>query len=128
MIENYLNNLVEDVKKQNNGEPLDEDKVREHYKALAERNVKWYSIRKSLIETQNISTTKEELEQELENLIQRSPNSEKEIRKFYKKPSNRQRIEDDITEKKILEYLEQFAKVKDVEVNTKELRKEQHAH
>tara|TARA_B100000427_G_C15516410_1_gene598391 strand:- start:2488 stop:3777 length:1290 start_codon:yes stop_codon:yes gene_type:complete len=128
MVENYLNNLVEDVKKQNNGEPLDEDKVREHYKVLAERNVKWYSIRKNLIETQNISTTKEELEQELENLIQRSPNSEKEIRKFYKKPSNRQRIEDDITEKKILEYLEQFAKVKDVEVNTKELRKEQHAH
>ena len=128
MVENYLSNLVEDVKKQNNGEPLDEDKVREHYKTLAERNVKWYSIRKTLIEDQGISVTKEELESELEKLIQRTPNSEKEIRKFYKKPSNRQRIEDDLVEKKILECLEQFAKVKDVEVNTKELRKEQNAY
>ena len=28
---NYLGNLIEDVKKQNNGEPLDEGKVKEQY-------------------------------------------------------------------------------------------------
>ena len=37
MVENYLENLVEDVKKQNNGEPLDEAKVKEQYKSVAER-------------------------------------------------------------------------------------------
>ena len=42
MVENYLTNLVEDVKKQNKGEPMDEEKVREHYKPVAERNMKWY--------------------------------------------------------------------------------------
>ena len=36
MVENYLENLVEDVKKQNNGEPLDESKVKEQYKSVAE--------------------------------------------------------------------------------------------
>ena len=61
---------------------------------------------------------------EIENLVNRSPNSEKEIRRFYKKPSNRQRIEDDMIEKKILEYLGQFAKIKEVEVNTKDIRGE----
>ena len=34
MVENYLENLVEDVKRQNNGEPLDEAKVKEQYKPL----------------------------------------------------------------------------------------------
>ena len=31
-------------------------------------------------------------------------------------------------EKLILEYLEQFAKVKEIEVQTKDLRGEEHAH
>ena len=128
MMNNYLNNLVEDVKKQNNGEPIDDEKIREHYKPTAERNLKWFSLRNKLIETEKINASREEVEGEIEIMIEKSPQSEKEIRKFYKKPSNRQRIEDDLIEKKILEYLEQFAKVKEVEVHTKDLRGQDHEH
>ena len=81
-----------------------------------------------MIETEKINASREEVESEIETMIEKSPQSEKEIRKFYKKPSNRQRIEDDLIEKKILEYLEQFAKVKDVEVHTKDLRGQDHEH
>ena len=70
------------------------------------------------------SDIQETIDKEIENLVSRSPNSEQEIRRFYKKPSNRQRIEDDLTEKKILEFLTQFAKIKEVEVNTKDIRGE----
>ena len=128
MVENYLANLTEYVKKQNKGEPMDEEKVREHYTPVAERNVKWYSLRNKLIETQDIAASKENVEDYIEKLVERTPQSEKEIRKFYKKPSDRKRVEDDLVEKKILEYLEQFAKVKEVEVYTKDLRGQDHAH
>ena len=128
MVENYLANLTEDVKKQNKGEPMDEEKVREHYTPVAERNVKWYSLRNKLIETQDIAASKENVEDYIKKLVERTPQSEKEIRKFYKKPSNRKRVSDDLVEKKILEYLEQFAKVKEVEVYTKDLRGQDHAH
>ena len=90
--------------------------------------MKWFSLRNKLIETEKINASREEVEGEIETMIEKSPQSEKEIRKFYKKPSNRQRIEDDLIEKKILEYLEQFAKVKDVEVHTKDLRGQDHEH
>ena len=122
MVENYLENLVEDVKKQNNGEPLDEAKVKEQYKSVAERNVKWYSIRKEIINSQEMKVEKEDVEEEILRLIQRTPKSEKEIKRFYKKPSNKKRIEDDLMEKKILNYLEQFTQVKEVDVETKKLR------
>ena len=122
MVENYLENLVEDVKKQNNGEPLDESKVKEQYKSVAERNVKWYAIRKELINSQEMKVEKEDVEKEILRLIQRTPKSEKEIKRFYKKPSNKKRIEDDLMEKKILNYLEQFTQVKEVDVETKKLR------
>jgi FKBP-type peptidyl-prolyl cis-trans isomerase (trigger factor) len=128
MVENYLDNFVEDVKKQNNGEPLDEEKVREHYKSTAERNLKWYSLRNKLIETEEFNASKEEVELDIEKTINKSPQSEGEIRKYYKKPSNRQRIEDDLIEKKILDYLEQFAKIKDVEIHTKDIRGQEHVH
>ena len=84
MVENYLENLVEDVKKQNNGEPLDESKVKEQYKSVAERNVKWYAIRKELINSQEMKVEKEDVEEEILRLIQRTPKSEKEIKRFYK--------------------------------------------
>ena len=122
MVENYLNNILEDVKKQNNGEPIEEEKVLETYRPSAERNLKWYLIRKKVISQEQMNIERKDIDAEIENLVSRSPNSEKEIRRFYKKPSNRQRIEDDMVEKKILEYLNQFAKVKEVEVNTKDIR------
>ena len=122
MVENYLNNILEDVKKQNNGEPIEDEKVLETYRPSAERNLKWYLIRKKVISQEQINIERKDIDAEIENLVSRSPNSEKEIRRFYKKPSNRQRIEDDMVEKKILEYLNQFAKVKEVEVNTKDIR------
>ena len=124
MVDNYLNNILEDVKKQNSGEPLDEEKVLETYRPSAERNLRWYLIRKKIIDQEEIKFERKDIDAEIENLVTRSPNSEKEIRRFYKKPSNRQRIEDDMIEKKILEYLDQFAKVKEVEVNTKDIRGE----
>ena len=124
MVENYLNNILEDVKKQNNGEPIEEEKILETYRPSAERNLKWYLIRKKVINQEQINIERKDIDTEIENLVSRSPNSEKEIRRFYKKPSNRQRIEDDMVEKKILEYLNQFAKVKEVEVNTKDIRGE----
>ena len=100
MVQNYLENLLKDVKKQNKGEPLDEEKVKEHYLPVAERNVKWYSIRNKLIKEEGLKVSKEDVDSEIDKLVARTPQSEKEIRKFYKKPSSRKRIEDDILEKK----------------------------
>tara|TARA_B100000214_G_scaffold370772_1_gene345990 strand:- start:775 stop:2064 length:1290 start_codon:yes stop_codon:yes gene_type:complete len=128
MIENYLTNIIEDLKNKNNGEPLDETKVREHYKPIAERNVQWYLIRRKLIENEQLKVSDADLKNEVENLVARTPSSEKEIRKFYKKPSNLKRLEDDLLEKIILKHLEQFIKVKEVEVDTKNLREKEHEH
>ena len=71
---------------------------------------------------------KEDVDDEILSLIKRTPKSEKEIKRFYKKPSNKKRIEDDLMEKKILNYLEQFANVNVVEIETKKLRENNNAN
>ena len=67
----------------------------ETYRPSAERNLKWYLIRKKIIDQEQISIGRSDIDAEIENLVSRTPNSEKEIRRFYKKPSNRKKIEDD---------------------------------
>ena len=129
MVESYLDHMVEDIKKsgQAGAEDVDEAKVRETYQSVAERNMKWFLVRKAIINENEFAVTKDDVQAEIQKLLDRSPNSAKEIEKYYKKPSNRTRIEDDLMEKKILDYLQKFAKIKEVDVKTKDLR-QQEAH
>ena len=125
MVDSYLDHIIQETKEQQQSQDIDENNIRETYKAVAERNMKWYLIRKVIIADQNnIGASKEEVEEEIQKLLERSPDHSKEIKKYYKKPSNRQKIEDDLIEKKVLNYLEDFAKIKDVKVHTKVLREE----
>jgi len=125
MVDSYLDHLIEEAKTQEKEQDLDEDKIRESYRPVAERNMKWYLVRRAIINSQNnIAVSKDDVEKEIEKLLERSPDHAKEIKKYYKKPSNRQRIEDDLLEKKVLDYLTEFAKIKDVKVHTKVLREE----
>ncbi len=124
MVESYLDHIIEDVKKQNQGAELDEEKVRETYRPLSERNLKWYSIRNAIIKDQDFKISAEEVKAEIDRLQKDTPKQAKEIEKFYKKPSNKTRLEDDLMEKKIIDYLMEFVKVKEVKVYTKDLRKD----
>ena len=123
MVESYLDHIIEDVKKNNQGAKIDEEKVRETYRPLSERNLKWYSIRKAIIKAQDLKITKDDINAEIDRLTKESPKQANEIEKYYKKPSNRTRLEDDLMEKNILIYLTEFAKIKEVKIHTKDLRK-----
>ncbi|MFC1550764.1 trigger factor [Candidatus Neomarinimicrobiota bacterium] len=122
MVESYLDRLIDDVKKGNPDAELDDQKVRDTYRTLAERNMKWYLIRKAIIKDQDVKITTQEIDTEIKRLQELSPEQSNEIKKYYKKPSSRTRLEDDLIEKKIIAYLEPFAKVKQVNVPTKSLR------
>ena len=101
MVDSYLDHLIEEAKTQEKEQGLDEDKIRESYRPVAERNMKWYLVRRAIINSQNnIAVFKDDVEKEIEKLLERSPDHAKEIKKYYKKPSNRQRIEDDLLEKR----------------------------
>ena len=125
MVDSYLEHIIEEAKAQEQEKDLDEDKIRESYRPVAERNMKWYLVRRAIINSHDtIAVSRNDVEKEIEKLIERSPEHAKEIKKYYKKPSNRQRVEDDLLEKKVLDYLTEFAKIKDVKVHTKVLREE----
>ena len=118
--------MVDDVMSRNQGQ-LELEKVRETYKPIAEQTLKWYLIRKAVVREQSFKVEKEEINQFIKHKKTQNPQQEKEIDKFYKKPSNRERVEDNLVEKKVLAYLTEFAKIKDVKINTKDLRNKSEA-
>ena len=125
MAESYLDHMVNDVTKKNQqGRQLDKDQVKEVYKPIAERNLKWYLIRNAIIADQSFEISKDDVNAEIDRRKQEIPNQAKEVEKFFKKPSNRSRLKDDLMEKKILAYLVEFAKIKVVKVKTKDLREQ----
>ena len=121
MADSYLTHMVNDVMGRNQGQ-LDIEKVRETYKPIAEQTLKWYLIRKALVSDQSFDISKNEVDRFIEEKKTENPQQEKEIDKFYKKPSNRERVEENLIEKKVLAYLTEFAKIKDVKIYTKDLR------
>ncbi len=123
MMDSYLKQMVEEVMNRNQGQ-LEREKVVETYKPIAEQNLKWYLVRKAIIDQQEISVLEDELLKFIQDKKDQNPEQKKEIDKFYKKPSNKDRAKDSMMEKKILAYLKEYAKIKEVKVYTKDLRKQ----
>jgi len=123
MVDSYLDHMVSELKsKENHQGQLDDDKVREIYKPVAERNLKWYLLRKALIKNMEYEVSLTEIKSEIQRLKDESPDHSSEIEKHYKKPSNKSGLADELMEKKLLEYLKEFAKIKDVQIKTKDIR------
>ena len=123
MIDTYIDGIIED-KKNKNGEKLDEEKLREELKSSTIRSIKWYLIRRVIIEEENLSVSDEEVSEKVEGIWEKAGKEAKEARRYYKKPSNRERLRDDILDKKLFNLLESLAKVNEVKVYTKDLRKQ----
>ena len=123
MMDSYLKQMVEEVMNRNQGQ-LEREKVVETYKPIAEQNLKWYLVRKAIIDQQEMSVLEDELLKFIQDKKDQNPEQKKEIEKFYKKPSNKDRARDSMMEKKILAYLREYAKIKKVKVYTKDLRKQ----
>jgi len=123
MMDSYLKQMVDEVMNRNQGQ-LEREKVVETYKPIAEQNLKWYLVRKAIIDQQEMSVLEDELLKFIQDKKDQNPEQKKEIEKFYKKPSNKDRAKDSMMEKKILAYLKEYAKIKEVKVYTKDLRKQ----
>ena len=80
MVDSYLDHIIEEAKTQEKEQDLDEDKIRESYRPVAERNMKWYLLRRAIINSQNnIAVSKDDVEKEIEKLLERSPDHAKAV-------------------------------------------------
>jgi len=119
MLEEYINNVIEQMKK-NSNEKIDEGYVREIYKPEAVRNLKWHFIREKLIQERGIRAGEDEVNARIEELAGLQNMEKVKALMLLKSKKNKARIEEQIVEEKLRKLLEDAAEIKVVEVEAKQ--------
>ena len=116
MLDSYLANIVNEVKSSPQGANLEENQIKEQYKTFAENNLKWFLLRKAIIEDFKLKIEEEKVDTFIADAIEKNKEQKSEIERFYKKESNKNKLSDDILDEKILDLLKKNTKVTDKDV------------
>ncbi len=110
MVENYLGEMIRDIKKQSKGKPVDEDSVRKEYRASAIHNLRWHFLKRLLIKQEGLSVPEEELLK----LIDESDLDPKIKKQARDDQHYLDHLRDDILERKVMEILKSQAEITEV--------------
>jgi len=123
-INRFLDNVVEDMRAKNHNQEIDEQKIREQYRAVAEQEIRWYLIQNAITVQEKLEISKEELDQKITEMADKYPQESRDaVLNYYRKTDNRSHLESDLHEQKIFDHLRQYVKIKKETIHTKDFRK-----
>ena len=115
MVDHYLDHIVNDLKQRSQGQPIDEREIRESYRAQAIHHIRWHLIKEKIIEVENLSVTDDEVEE----AISRMNISDDQREQLHQMKYYRDRLAQDLLDRKVIQFLEQHAEI--VEVRPEEV-------
>ena len=118
MVNDYLDRMVEHAKK-SGSQKVDEDGLRKNYRPTAIWNLKWRLIRGKLSARENLAANDETLEQAIQDMVKGGADEER-VRMHYNVPDHKQQILADLTERNVLQWLEQKATIAERNIDTDE--------
>ncbi|MEE3301771.1 MAG: trigger factor [Candidatus Neomarinimicrobiota bacterium] len=121
MFDSYLENIVNEVKASPQGNNLDDNTIKEQYKTFAENNLKWFLMRKTIIQDLKFEINNDEIETFIANAIKNNQDQKTEIERFYKKESNRNKLSDDLLDSKVLDLLKENSEIVEKDMETSDL-------
>ncbi|MFZ5515437.1 MAG: trigger factor [Candidatus Zhuqueibacterota bacterium] len=122
MIENFLTGFVEDLKKDNRTKMDDQD-LREQYRADAIWNLKWLLFRDKIMEAENIHIDDAEVDNYIESFALKAGREAAMVRSNFRKAETRKRLKQDLLEKKIIDFLRDNARITEKTITLKESEK-----
>ena len=123
MVDNYIEHSIEQAKS-NNGETFDEDKYRNEARPSVVRSIKWVLIRKALIKGEQLWIPDEEVDEHIDKILESTEDEKEQIRRYYKKSSNKEKLRDDLLDRSLFQKLKEYAKISEVTISTSDLRKQ----
>lgn len=124
IIENFLNAFIEKIKK-DNGEKIDEQELREKYRADAIWNLKWIMIKDKISETEDVKVDDSEVNEYVEDLAKRAGKNAALVRSRYRDEKSREQLIHKIEERKVIDLLLNHAKITDKIVTYQDRQKAQ---
>ncbi len=110
MVDNYLDEMVRDIKEQSKNQKIDEESVRKEYRASAIHNLRWHFLKKKIIEKEGIEVSDEEARK----MIDDSTLDEKAKKQARTNQHYLNHLKEDLVERKVLDLLEEHAEITEV--------------
>ncbi len=124
MIDNYIDNVIADMRQQGYAEEsIDRNAVEDEHKASIVWNIKWYLLRKRLLDEEEIVVDDEQVDKKIEELAATDEDQAKQVKNFYRRTENRRNLREDLLSDALFERLKDYAKIKEVRKPSSELRK-----
>ena len=121
MVENYKKYLVEDYKAKND-KNFDEDKMSKEMDKIAFKNISWLLVREQLMNNENISINPDDVENEIKKSMEQSPEYKKDIKKYYDDEQNKNKLRDDLLNKKFFDKMGEYFINKSKDISTDKIR------
>ncbi len=121
MINNYLDAVVESAKEDQ--KQIDEAALRSQYRPIAIWNLKWEIAKDKIIEMEGLKVTDEDKKAYISRIAAERNVDEQKVWNSVKGERNQKRLEDDILESKVLEFLEKNAQIAEIKVTRKDLER-----
>lgn len=111
MLKTYLDQSVSEARSRARGQEIDEEAIRLEYRPAAVDQIKRYLLLDAIGDEEQIEVTKEELDGRLERIAERGQMPVDQIRRTFRDNGRLERIESDIREEKVVEFLVQHADI-----------------
>ena len=111
MLGMYLDQAITDAKKEARGQDVDEDTIRQEYRPVAIDQIKRYLLLEAIGDSEKIEVAKEELDERLERIAERGQMPVDQVRHTFRENGRLERIESDIREEKVVEFIVKHADI-----------------
>ena len=116
MIENALEGYIEDIKKQIKTD-FDVESFSESQRPYVIRSIKWYLIKKKLVDLEDLKVSDGDVDAYLEKLAEETGQSIKKLKAKYSLKNRREKLKDSLQEEKIVDFLLKNSEIEEVEFN-----------
>ena len=111
MLKAYLDQSISEARSRARDQEIDEEAMRQEYRPAAVDQIKRYLLLDAIADEEQIEVTKEELDGSLERIAERGQMPVDQIRRTFRDNGRLERIESDIREEKVVEFLVQHADI-----------------
>ena len=123
MVENYLQAVIRKAREDSKGQRVDENEIRNEHRAEAIRQFKWILIRDKVAELEDIKVEEKEINDYIDDMVKKNENNRMQIMNYYRKPENRDRLETDLLEKKITQFVADHSEVTEKKIDREDFEK-----
>jgi trigger factor len=115
LLDRYLDEVVADFKEQAKGEEIDEEEIRQKYRALGIRSIRWDLLMHEIAEQQGIKAEKEDIDKWIESFADRYSMTPEQARTMLSESRKVQDVKETVLEAKVLSYILDNSEIVDAE-------------